>query len=94
MSPNYYKRRRIKLLERSRKGVLARERKRLEAACEAREVGRIVFSGQMFGGEHSIRCLDAGNETQLWVEIDGQAHRPRTWRGLMRVICKRLGRSV
>ena len=32
MSPSYYKRRREKVLERSRKGVLARERKRLERA--------------------------------------------------------------
>jgi hypothetical protein len=50
MSPNYWKRRRAKLLERSRKGVLAR----------------------------------------LWVEVDGRAHKPRSWRGLMRVVCKRV----
>jgi len=90
MSPNYWKRRRTKLLERSRKGVAARERKRIAAVLEAREVGRVTFSGQMFGGEHLIRCLDAGDETRLWIEVDGRAHRARTWRGLVRVICKRI----
>jgi hypothetical protein len=90
MSPGYWKRRRTKLLERSRLGVLARERKRLARAQEAREVGQVTFSGPMFGGEHVIRCLDAGNENRLLVEVDGQAHRPRSWRGLMRVVCKRI----
>jgi hypothetical protein len=90
MSPNYWKRRRAKLLERSRKGVLARERKRLAAVREAREVGKVVFFGPMFGGVHTLRCLDAGNETRLWIEVDRTAHRPRTWKGLMRVICKRI----
>lgn len=90
MSPNYWKRRRAKLLERSKKGVLARERKRLAAVQEAREVGRVMFFGPMFGGEHILRCLDAGDETRLWIEVDGRAHRPRSWRGLMRVVCKRI----
>lgn len=82
------------MLERSRKGVLARERKRLAAVSEAREIGRVTFSGPMFRGEHVVRCLDVGDESRVWVEVDGQAHRARTWRGVMRVVCKRIGRSV
>jgi len=93
MSPNYWKQRRDKLLERSRNGVAARERKRLSDVREAKEVGFVVFIGQMFGGEHIIRCLDAGDETRLWIEIDGQAHRPLSWRGLLRLICKRILRD-
>ena len=90
MSPSYCKRRRAKLLERSRKGVEARERKRLAAVREAVEVGRVIFTGAMFGGEHVIRCLDVGDERVLCVEIDGRAQRPKTWRGLMRMVCKRI----
>jgi hypothetical protein len=93
MSPTYFKRRRIKLLERSRKGVLARERKRLAAVRETREVGQVVFSGQMFGGVHTLRCLDAGDETRLWIKVDGLARRPRTWQGLMRLVVKRIIRG-
>ena len=63
----------------------------MAAVLEAREVGRVFFSGPMFGGEHTLRCLDAGDEARLWFEIDGRAHRPRSWRGLMRIICKRIG---
>lgn len=57
---------------------------------EAREVGRVAFSGPMFGGEHTIRCLDAGDESRLWIEIDGRAYRSRTWRGVMRMVVKRM----
>lgn len=90
MSPNYWKRRRTKLLERSRKGVEARERKRLAAVTEAREVGKVAFFGPMFSGVHILRCLDMGDETRLWIEVDGRAYRLRSWRGLMRVVCKRV----
>lgn len=94
MSPSYWKCRKLNLLERSRKGVAARERKRLAHVQEAREVGYIEFCGPMFGGRHTIRCLAAGDEARLWIEIDGQAHRPRTWRGLMRMVCKRMMRTL
>lgn len=90
MSPSYWKRLKEKRIELSRKGVEARERKRLDQVREAREVGRVTFSGTMFGGEHNIRCLDSGDETRLWIEIDGQAHRTRTWRGVMKMVCKRM----
>ena len=68
----------------------AKERKRLAQVQEAREVGRVTFSGPMFGGEHVIRCLDVGDEMRLWIEIDGRQHRPRTWRGVMRMVCRRI----
>jgi hypothetical protein len=90
MSPTYWKIRKAKLLERSLKGVVERERKRLAAIQEAKEVGKVVFSGKMFGGEHVIRCLDVGDENRIWIEVDGRAHRTWTWKGLMRVVCKRI----
>lgn len=68
----------------------AKERKRLAQVRDALEVGRVTFVGPMFGGVHTIRCLDAEDEMRLWIEIDGLAHRPRTWRGLVRLVCRRL----
>lgn len=47
----------------------------------------------MFGGEHVIVCREPGEDgAPLWVYIDGQAHRPRSWRGLMRMVCRRVMR--
>lgn len=71
----------------------AKDRKRLAQAQSVQEVGQIVFSGLMFGGEHTLRCLDAGDGTHLLIEIDGQAHKPKSWRGVMRMVCKRLTKN-
>jgi hypothetical protein len=70
----------------------AKERLRMARAGEAREVGRVTFAGPRFGGEHVVRCLDAGDFAHLWVEVDGKAHWAKTWRGVMRLVCRRMGR--
>jgi hypothetical protein len=48
----------------------------------------------MFGGEHMIRCLDFGDEMRLWIEVDGRGHKPRSWKGLMRIVMKRIVKGV
>ena len=58
-SATYIRKRREKAQERSRKGVEARERKRLERTSDAECVGTVVFDGPMFGGRHEMRCLAA-----------------------------------
>jgi hypothetical protein len=70
-----------------------KERKRLTAAQAAVCVGIVVFDGAMFGGKHTLRCWDFGDERMVWIEIDGQHHKPRSWRGVLRLIAKRLTNS-
>ena len=70
----------------------AKERKRMDAAECAEECGNIQFSGQMFGGPHSIRCLVSGENTIL-LEIDGAPYKPTTYRGLCRLLARRLSSS-
>jgi len=90
MSPSYWKRRKEKRLERSRLGVLARERNRLAQEEAAVHVGSVLFAGPAFGGMHLVRAFARGEGPGLLIEVDGQAHRPRTLRGLVRLVSKRL----
>ena len=49
----------------------------------------------MFGGvTHRIRCLYRDGDPVLLLEIDGNPVRPRTYRGVLRMIAKRLTRPV
>jgi hypothetical protein len=72
----------------------ARERKRLERVQAAICVGTVTFDGPMFGGRHEVRCLfsDGYSETKLMLEVDDRAYAPRTWRGVVKLIAKRLVR--
>lgn len=69
-----------------------KERKRQEEAVAASCVGTIVFDGPMFGGSHTLRCLvsESYSEDRMMIEIDGLNHRPRTYRGVMRLLSHRL----
>lgn len=78
----------------SRNANAAKERKRLARTSEAIEIGKIEFNGKMFGGQHLIRCMARDGEDCLLLEIDGDAASARTWRGLMRMICKRIFKTV
>ena len=89
-SVNYYKARRQRLKERSRKGVLARERKRMAEATAATVVGVVRFSGTMFGGDHEILCLNRDGEKHIMLDIDGRPHKPTTYRGMLRLLARRL----
>lgn len=84
------KRRRESELRRLANMRVAKERKRLAEADAAIEVGMIQFSGLMFGGEHILRCLSRSEKNHLLIEIDGRPHKPRTLRGLLALIAKRL----
>ena len=55
-----------------------------------RLVGTVCFDGRMFGGSHLIECYDIGDELRIAVKVDGNFHKPKSWRGLLRMICKRL----
>ena len=89
-SVRYFKERRKRLQERSRKGVVARERKRIAEAQEATVVGVVKFSGTMFGGDHEILCLNRDGEKHIMLDIDGGPHKPTTYRGMLRLLARRL----
>ena len=73
----------------------AKERKRLANAIAMREYGVIIFQGEMFSGvTHRIRCLTDDAAPRLWLEIDGRIHRPVTYRGLLRLLARRLTNST
>lgn len=90
MSITYSKQRAARHCKRLANMRAAKERKRLERAVAMREIGVILFDGEMFGGKHRIRCLTDDIAPVLWLEIDGQLHRPRSYRGVLRTIAKRL----
>ena len=86
---------------RSKAGVEARERKRLERAKDAECVGTITFEGQMFGGRHEMRLLlaDWFDDRKMMVEIDGEPHRrwgfdSRFGRSTVRIDCPFCGETT
>jgi len=87
----YFRERRKWLQIRSRLGVLARERNRMARSMEAVEVGRIDFSGKMFG-HHCILCLHRDGDTSMMLNIDGIPFKPKTYRGVLKLLAKRLTR--
>lgn len=94
----YHKSRHTLRLERkrqwSRNAVAAKARLRLARVQESVEVGVIRFSGPMFGGaEHVLRCLVRDADPALLIEIDGLAHRPRSIRGLRKLLAERILQS-
>jgi hypothetical protein len=93
MSHNYYKRRRDKRLERSRKGVEARERKRMAEADGMCEVGQITTSGCL--GSHVITLLTwPGESRAVAVVVDGRHRRPRTARGVWRCVADMISTAM
>lgn len=92
-SVSYFRAKRKRLQERSCKGVLARERKRMAEATAATVVGVVKFSGTMFGGDHEILCLNRDGEKHIMLDIDGRPHRPTTYRGVLRLLARRLVRN-
>ena len=93
-SVTYRKRRRDGCLRKMSNMRAAKERKRISHAVELREMGVILFHGEMFGGvTHRIRCLSDGVAPCLWLEIDGLIHRPRTYRGVLRMLTRRLAHT-
>ena len=94
MNPTGYRLRRHSDLQRQRglAGVAARARKRQEMVQTALCVGVIEFSGRVFGGTHTVRCLssDAYSDRYLMIEIDGMASKARSIRGVYRLLARRL----
>jgi hypothetical protein len=87
-----HKARRERVLRRMSQMRAAKERKRLEQCQKAETVGTITFVGRMFGDQTHVMTLrlPAAEESRLWVDIDGAACRPRTVRGLRKMIARRI----
>lgn len=94
-SYTYSKRRREKQLRRMATMRAAKERKRMAESCVAKCVGVITFDGPMFGGDHTLRCLfsETYSERHLMIEIDDVTSKPRTVRGVFKLLAKRLAKQ-
>jgi ribosomal protein S8E len=68
----------------------ARRRMALGSAPDVRELGRAVFSGVLFGGEHTVRLLGIAGRTALDVEVDGRVTCCKTQRGARALLMRRL----
>lgn len=70
----------------------AKARRRIEGGLcpEVRELGRAVFSGVLFGGEHTVRLLAISGRTALDVEVDGRLTCCKTQRGARALLMRRL----
>lgn len=90
MSLTYFKSRRERQLKMLANMRAAKERKRLENAVAMREIGIIIFGGDAFGGKHRIRLMTDDIAPCLWIEIDGEIHRPWSYRGVLRMLARRL----
>lgn len=93
MSLTYRNRLRETVLRKMRNMRAAKEHKRLENAVAMRECGIILFDGESFGGKHRIRLLTDDIAPVLWLEIDGHIHRPRSYRGVLRLLAMRISHS-
>lgn len=93
MSATYFKQRRQSQLKMCSNMRAAKERNRIENATAMRECGIILFGGEAFGGKHRIRLLTDDASPVLWLEVDGHLHRPRSYRGVLRTIARRLSRQ-
>lgn len=90
----YKRNNRDALHDRAMAGVAGRDRVRQKNVADAVWVGSVTFDGPAFGGKHVIDCFqsDSFDETRMMIRIDGTAKIPRTPRGLVRIVCKRLFR--
>ena len=72
---------------RAMKGVEARRRIRMERTSGMTDVGGIATDG-IFGA-HSIRVLSYGDaEPHYAITVDGQHRKPRTERGILRLLAR------
>ena len=79
--------------ETSRLAHAAKRAKIIANAVEATEVGMVIFSGTCFGGVvHRMRLLNEDGEKHLLVEFDGVPSKPQTYRGMLRLLARRLCR--
>lgn len=83
-SASYIGKRKAEAVRRGRMGVAARRARMLEQAAPLRVVGGIHTSGCL--GEHHIELLDGGDESRVWIRVDGSLRTPRTLRGVVRVL--------
>lgn len=89
-STSYLNKKRRELSERnSRRGKYGNEVKRRimhERGNDGIVVGGFETWGNM--GEHTIELIDCGDESMLWIRVDGELKMPRTMRGVRAVITK------
>jgi hypothetical protein len=94
MSPTYLKNKRLRLHERAMRGVVARERMRMERTEAMRDVGGLVTDGCL--GAHSVRLLAWPDGKHVAVTVDGRHRQARTLRGVARImaqiVCRKLGK--
>jgi predicted GIY-YIG superfamily endonuclease len=83
---------RAKMLEHITAMRVSKERKRLANKKPLAEAGFIEFTGEQFDdGRGKIwRCLTDDTTPAVWLEIDGHIHRPRSYRGVLRLLARRL----
>lgn len=73
------------MLEKYRRMREGKDRKRLREVQALVDVGGFVTDGVF--GKHVVRCLARNfDEPWLYVTVDGAARRPRSFRGVMRVM--------
>lgn len=87
-SHSYIRKKQKKLSEiNSKKGKFGNEVKRKlmqERAAPLKVVGGLRTYGNM--GEHHIQLLDGGDESQIWIVVDGEIRTPRTMIGFFSVM--------
>lgn len=80
--------------KRSEQGKYGNEvkRKRMrERAIPLEVVGTIRTTGNM--GDHFIEILDGGDESHVWLRVDGELRKPRTMNGVHRILSKWIWRE-
>ena len=84
MSPDYLKRKTVRLRARAMLGVAARKQNRLARTEAMRDVGGLVTDGCL--GAHTVRLLAWPDGSHVAVTVDGQHRQARTLRGVVRVL--------
>ena len=83
-SASYIRKKRERAKERSKLGVAARRAKMQERGSDLEVAGTITTTGNL--GNHFIEILACDDPVHVWLRVDGELRRPRTLRGVVRVL--------
>ena len=89
-SNTYLRKKKQSRTDRARKGGNARFEK-YKSMHDPVPVGGFTTWGIM--GDHVIRLLDCGDDSVVWIEVDGQIRAPRTLTGVKRIVSEWIWRK-
>ena len=77
--------------ERGKRGNEVKRQRMREQASKMTVVATVKTDGSL--GEHLIELIDGGAPMVVWIRFDGKTYRPRTARGFVSLLGRRIWRT-